>query len=150
MCRLKILQSFPNDWYITSFAKLPFFGIIFTTLTSKVKMLVSHISIYRTLFLQIFKQAVIGSHTDYILQQLVVTFTKPRCFPAGQSSLLFLLELAPWASPWLTGPLTLANPLAHAEHFLASAMSSASTNWLRRGLFYWSQQCLANYSFAAN
>ena len=75
--------------------------------------------------------ALIGSHTDCILQQLVVTFTKPRCFPAGRgwSSLLFYFEigigslavpLAAWPPGPLAAPGPLTAPMAHAEHCLAA------------------------------
>ena len=50
--------------------------------------------------------ALIGSHTDCMIQQLVVTFTKPRCFPAGQLSLLlyFLIGIGSLGAPLAAWP----------------------------------------------
>ena len=49
-----------------------------------------------------------ASHTDCILQQLVVTFTKTYCFPAGRVclSLLFYFEIRIGSlAPWTPAPL---------------------------------------------
>ena len=91
--------------------------------------------------------ALIGSHTDCILQQLVVKFPKPCCFPAGRgwSSLLFYFKigigsLAILLAAWLLPP----GPLAHAEHCLAVLGPAPAVTAFGGDISIGSQLCLAN------